>query len=111
MTELRNVEMDLARFRARVFVVSLVVLGCFILLIARLVYLQVWRHDDLREQAESNRTSIVPIVPNRGLITDRNGIILASNYSAYTLEITPSKAAGCRADDRGSFDSPGHHAP
>jgi len=94
MTELRNVEMDLARFRARVFVVSLVVLGCFILLIARLVYLQVWRHEDLREQAESNRTSIVPIVPNRGLITDRNGIILASNYSAYTLEITPSKSRG-----------------
>lgn len=94
MTELRNVEMDLARFRARIFVVSLVVLGCFILLITRLVYLQVWRHDDLREQAESNRTSIVPIVPNRGLITDRNGIILASNYSAYTLEITPSKSRG-----------------
>lgn len=94
MTELRNVEMDLARFRARIFVVSLVVLGCFLLLIARLVYLQVWRHDDLREQAESNRTSIVPIVPNRGLITDRNGIILASNYSAYTLEITPSKSRG-----------------
>ena len=94
MTELRNVERDLARFRARIFVVSLVVLGCFILLITRLVYLQVWRHDDLREQAESNRTSIVPIVPNRGLITDRNGIILASNYSAYTLEITPSKSRG-----------------
>ena len=94
MTELRNVEMDLSRFRARVFVVSLMVLTCFLLLIARLVYLQVWRHDDLREQAESNRTSIVPIVPNRGLILDRNGIVLASNYSAYTLEITPSKSGG-----------------
>jgi penicillin-binding protein 2 len=94
MTELRNVEADLARFRTRVFVVSLVVLGCFALLIARLLYLQIWRHDDLRAQAESNRTSIVPIVPNRGLILDRNGIVLASNYSAYTLEITPSKSGG-----------------
>jgi penicillin-binding protein 2 len=46
----------------------------------------------LRAQAESNRTSVVPIVPNRGLILDRNGIVLASNYSAYTLEITPSKS-------------------
>lgn len=91
MTELRNVEMDLARFRTRVFVVSLVVLVCFVLLIARLMYLQIWRHDDLRAQAENNRTSIVPIVPNRGLILDRNGVVLASNYSAYTLEITPSK--------------------
>ena len=94
MTELRNVEMDLARFRTRVFVVSVVILCCFVLLLARLVYLQIWRHDDLRAQAESNRTSIVPIVPNRGLILDRNGIILASNYSAYTLEITPSKSGG-----------------
>ena len=92
MTVLRNVEADLARFRSRIFVLSLVVLVCFLLLIARLVYLQVWRHEELRAQAENNRTSIVPIVPNRGLILDRNGIVLASNYSAYTLEITPSKS-------------------
>ncbi|OYT90850.1 MAG: penicillin-binding protein 2 [Burkholderiales bacterium PBB3] len=91
MTELRNIEMDLARFRTRVFVVSVAVVFCFLLVFARLVYLQVVRHDDLRAQAESNRTAILPIVPNRGLIQDRNGIVLASNYSAYTLEITPSK--------------------
>jgi penicillin-binding protein 2 len=94
MTELRNVQADLARFRTRVFVVSVLVLVCFFLLFARLVYLQIFRHDDLRSQAESNRTSIVPIVPNRGLIVDRNGIVLATNYSAYTLEITPSKSGG-----------------
>ena len=92
MTVLRNVEVDLARFRARIFVISLVVLVCFFLLLTRLVYLQIWRHDELRAQAENNRTSVVPIVPNRGLILDRNGIVLASNYSAYTLEITPSKS-------------------
>ncbi|SDN62633.1 penicillin-binding protein 2 [Polaromonas sp. JS666] len=91
MTELRNVEADLSRFRARVLVASFVVLCAFALLAARLVYLQVYRHADLNEQAESNRTAIVPIVPNRGLILDRNGIVLATNYSAYTLEITPSK--------------------
>ena len=94
MTEIRNVEADLARFRTRVFAVSLVVVICFLLLVMRLVYLQIFRHDDLRAQAESNRTSIVPIVPNRGLIMDRNGVVLASNYSAYTLEITPSKTGG-----------------
>jgi penicillin-binding protein 2 len=93
MTELRNVEVDLARFRARVLVASLVVVVCFVLLAARLSYLQIVRHDDLKEQAENNRTAIVPIVPNRGLILDRNGIVLATNYSAYTLEITPSKVA------------------
>ena len=91
MTELRNVEADLSRFRARLLVAGLAVLCAFSLLTARLVYLQVYRHADLSEQAESNRTAIVPIVPNRGLILDRNGIVLASNYSAYTLEIMPSR--------------------
>ena len=93
MMEMRNVEADLYRFRERVLAASLVVLICFTLLAARLVYLQVLRYDDLMEQAENNRTAIVPIVPNRGLILDRNGIVLASNYSAYTLEITPAKVA------------------
>jgi penicillin-binding protein 2 len=91
MTEIRNVAADLLRFKRRVIVIGLVVLTAFGLLCARLVYLQVVRHEDLAEQAESNRTAVVPIVPNRGLILDRNGIVLASNYSAYTLEITPSK--------------------
>ncbi|KQT12990.1 penicillin-binding protein 2 [Ramlibacter sp. Leaf400] len=93
MTELRNVEADLSRFRTRVLAASLAVLACFLLLALRLAYLQVVRHDELDEQAESNRTAIVPIVPNRGLILDRNGVVLATNYSAYTLEITPSRLA------------------
>ena len=93
MTELRNVEADLSRFRARVLVASIAVVICFLLVASRLVYLQVVRHEDLMEQAENNRTAIVPVVPNRGLILDRNGIVLASNYSAYTLEVTPAKIA------------------
>jgi penicillin-binding protein 2 len=93
MTELRNVEAELTRFRRRVLIASGLVLLAFSLLASRLVYLQVVRHEDLSAQAESNRTAVVPIVPNRGLILDRNGFVLATNYSAYTLEITPSKVA------------------
>ncbi|MGE6339820.1 penicillin-binding transpeptidase domain-containing protein, partial [Acidovorax sp. NPDC077664] len=92
MTELRNSEADASRFRVRAFVIGLVVMFAFGLVVARLVYLQVVRHEDLAAQAESNRTAVVPIVPNRGLILDRNGVVLATNYSAYTLEITPSRA-------------------
>ena len=91
MTELRNVEADLHRFRARVLVVSGLVFACFLILLLRLVYLQVIRHAELQEQAEINRTTVVPLVPTRGLILDRNGIPLATNYSAYTLEITPAQ--------------------
>ena len=93
MTELRNVEADLARFRLRMLVVLIVVLSCFGLLATRLVVLQVVRHEELKAQAESNRTAVVPVVPNRGLILDRNGVVLATNFSAYTLEITPSRVA------------------
>lgn len=91
MSELRNIQADLSRFRSRVLVAALLVVFAFLLLSARLVYLQVFRHDDLREQADNNRITAVPVVPNRGLILDRNGVVVATNYSAYTLEITPSK--------------------
>ncbi|RYF21384.1 MAG: penicillin-binding protein 2, partial [Comamonadaceae bacterium] len=94
MTELRNTEADASRFRWRVLVVALVVFLAFCLIVSRLLVLQVVRHADLADQAESNRTAVVPIVPNRGLIMDRNGVVLATNYSAYTLEITPSKVDG-----------------
>ncbi|MEY2659498.1 MAG: penicillin-binding protein 2 [Pseudomonadota bacterium] len=82
---------DLQRFRGRAFVAMALASFCFLLLIGRLFYLQILRYDDYQAQAESNRTAIVPIVPNRGVITDRNGVVLATNYSAYTVEITPSR--------------------
>jgi len=92
MTELRDLEREIGRFRGRLFAAAAFVLLAFSLLTARLVYLQVFRHEDLATQAEANRIAIVPIVPNRGLIVDRNGVVLATNYSAYTLEITPARA-------------------
>ena len=92
MTELKNVEQELSRFNARLLAAAAFVLFGFALLAARLVHLQVFKHEELSTQAENNRIAVVPIVPNRGLIVDRNGVVLANNYSAYTLEITPSKA-------------------
>jgi penicillin-binding protein 2 len=97
LAELRDNQADLSRFRNRVFVVQVVVLVCFLLVAARLSYLQIVRHEDLLEQAENNRTAVIPTVPPRGSILDRNGVELASNYSAYTLEITPSKVADLEA--------------
>ena len=93
MIELKNIEHELDRFRTRLLAAALFVLVCFGLLAARMVYLQVFRHDDLATQAETNRIAVLPVVPNRGLIVDRNGVVLATNYSAYTLEITPSRLA------------------
>ena len=91
MTELHNAEAELGRFRLRVLALALLVLGCFGLLAWRLYNLQVLRYDELAQRAETNRTAVVPIVPNRGEILDRNGVVLATNYKSYTLEITPSR--------------------
>ncbi len=92
MTEIRNVEQELSRFNTRLLAAGAFVLFAFGLLGARLVHLQVVKHEELATQAENNRIAVVPIVPNRGLIVDRHGVVLANNYSAYTLEITPSRA-------------------
>jgi len=91
MKELRNVEADLRQFRLRALVATAAVIVAFALIWARAYYLQVVQHENLNEQAERNRTAVVPVMPMRGEVEDRNGEILASNYSAYTLEITPSK--------------------
>jgi hypothetical protein len=91
LSELRNIEVELDRFRTRTIAAAAFVLIAFGLLVFRWVVLQVVRHDDLAAQAEANRIGVVPVVPNRGLIVDRNGVVLATNYPAYTLEITPSK--------------------
>ena len=61
------------------------------ILASRFYFLQVMQHDHYQTLAENNRMSIVPVVPNRGLILDRTGLVLANNFSAYTLEIDPSK--------------------
>ncbi|MEM4987806.1 penicillin-binding protein 2 [Collimonas sp. H4R21] len=94
MTEFKNTEHELRKFRLRITAAVAFVLICFGLLGARFIWLQVVRHDAYAAQAEDNRISLVPVVPNRGLIMDRNGVILARNYSAYTLEITRSKIRG-----------------
>jgi penicillin-binding protein 2 len=97
MAELKNLRSELDHFRLRLLVASVVVLGAFALLGARLAWLQVVRHEDLAAQAEANRTAVVPIPPNRGRIVDRHGVVLATNYSAYTLEITPAKVGDLEA--------------
>ena len=91
MVPVRNTEQELHQFRIRVAVAVGVVLTCFVLLAARFAWLQVIRHDQLSLQAEENRIQLVPIAPTRGLIVDRNGVVIAQNISAYTLELQPGR--------------------
>lgn len=95
--ELKNTQREIYYFRLRLMLSLGFVLVMLLTLLARFVYLQVVKHSHYQTLAENNRISIVPIVPNRGLILDRNGVVLAHNYSGYTLEITPSKAGNLEA--------------
>jgi penicillin-binding protein 2 len=63
----------------------------FLTLFSRFVWLQVIQFDHYHALAESNRISLVPAPPSRGVIYDRRGEVLAQNFSAYTLEVTPDK--------------------
>lgn len=91
---LNNTQQMRYAFLLRVAVALLFIVVAFGLLFTRFFWLQVVKHDEYRTQAEQNRISLVPVQPPRGLILDRNGVVLAHNFAAYTLEITPSKTQG-----------------
>ena len=97
MTEFRTPGRELARFRLRVVVAMLFVCLCLGLLATRFYYLQVLRHEYYLTRAEDNRIALLPTVPHRGTIMDRNGVVLARNYATYTLEITPDQVEDVEA--------------
>jgi len=89
--ELRDHQRELYNFQLRLAIAGGAVLFAFFVLFVRFFYVQVLQHDYYHTLAEQNRIFIVPVVPNRGLIVDRNGVVLAHNFAAYTLEIIPTQ--------------------
>ena len=79
------------QFQLRLLLAFAGMLLGFIILAARFAWLQVYQHEHFATLAQNNSITLSPIIPNRGLIIDRNGVVLAQNYSAYTLELTPYK--------------------
>lgn len=96
-SRLKNAQAEESQLQLRLLVVYAFILLMFALLVARFVWLQVLQHDHFSTLAQNNRISLVPIQPSRGLIYDRNGVVLAQNYSSYTLEVVPSKTADLEA--------------
>lgn len=95
-------DQDIARrqrdFRLRLVLAFVLITVFFSILLGRFVYLQVFKHRDYVVQANTNRISLVPTAPIRGEIVDVNGVVLAHNYPAYSLEIVPGKVEG-KIDD------------
>ena len=90
---LRDQQHELSVFRNRLLLAGLLILAAFSILLGRFAWLQVIQREHYHTLAEANRISVVPVVPNRGVIYDRHGEVLAANYSAYTLEVTPSRVS------------------
>ena len=76
-------------FNQRVLIAGLIMFFLLILLLSRLVYLQISNQEHYSTLSDNNRVSIQPIAPTRGLIFDRNGILLAQNLPSFTLQIVP----------------------
>ncbi|WJG07823.1 penicillin-binding protein 2 [Aliiglaciecola sp. LCG003] len=78
-------------FTRRTFIAMILVLVMMLLLISNLYYLQVERFDDYRTRSNGNRIKVLPVAPNRGLIYDRNGILLAENRPVFSLDVIPEE--------------------
>jgi len=79
-------------FKRRARVAFIIVVVSMLALFSRYVWLQIFSHENFATRSESNRVSIRPVAPNRGLIYDRRGRVIAENRPAYRLEIVPEKA-------------------
>ena len=84
---LKNPEQEVRIFRNRSLLAALVVILLSGGLVARLIYLQVFQHEVYTTRSESNRVRVEPLPPTRGLIFDRNGVLLAENQPTYNLTI------------------------
>lgn len=91
-TPLKQPHVERRIFQQRLWISVLIVVLCFALLLGRYFYLQVIQHGYYTELAEKNRIKRNRIKASRGLIYDRNGVLLADNVTAYRLLVTPEKA-------------------
>ena len=89
MVEVKDTGKEIKQLKIRLALAMFFILACFGVLVARFSYLQIYRYSDFHALAEDNRISLVPVPPTRGLIFDRNGVLLAENISAFTLELAP----------------------
>ena len=90
-TRLKDPQAEEGQFQLRLVIAYAFMVLMLLVLAARFIWLQVMQYEHFATLAQNNSISLVPVQPNRGLIMDRNGVVLAQNHAAYTLEITPAK--------------------
>ena len=93
---IKNHKQEIVLYRRRIILLSIIVLGCICVLISRLAYLQLYQHKYYTTLSKKNLLEYIPIEPNRGLIYDRNGVLLAKNITSYSLSITPTRVSNVK---------------
>ncbi|MCP5325113.1 MAG: penicillin-binding protein 2 [Oceanospirillaceae bacterium] len=86
-----------ALFKRRAIIAAVFMLVMFGALVTRMVYLQVLKYDEFITKSENNRVRLQPIAPARGLIFDRNGVLLAENLPAHSLVLIPERVPDLEA--------------
>lgn len=94
---LKDPNRETSLFRARAILAGTLAALLLLVLVSRLVYLQVIRHDHFTTLSQNNRVNIQPLPPTRGLIYDRNGVVLAENLPTFSLEIIPERVTDMEA--------------
>ncbi len=92
-SQIRDYQAETQLFTRRAIVAFVGIIVLMGVLVANLYNIQVNQYQDYKTRSNDNRIKIVPISPNRGLIYDRNGVLLAENRPVFNLEITPEKVA------------------
>lgn len=96
-TTIRDHEAESAIFARRAMVAIVIVVALFVLLASNMFHLQVSEHNELQTRSNDNRIKLVPLAPNRGLIYDRNGVLLAENKPIYSIDVTPEEVSNLNA--------------
>ncbi|EGR1513753.1 penicillin-binding protein 2 [Vibrio vulnificus] len=90
-TTIRDYQAEARLFANRALVAFFGIVALMGVLVTNLYNIQVNQYQDYKTRSNDNRIKVVPIAPNRGLIYDRNGVLLAENRPVFDLEITPEK--------------------
>ncbi|MBE4403241.1 penicillin-binding protein 2 [Vibrio parahaemolyticus] len=90
-SQIRDYQAEARLFASRAIVAFFGIVILMGLLVANMYNIQVNQFQDYQTRSNDNRIKVVPIAPNRGLIYDRNGVLLAENRPVFNLELTPEK--------------------
>lgn len=96
-TPIRNNVAESNLFTRRVIIAFAIVCALISILLINLYSIQISKHEDYQTRANGNRIKVIPIAPNRGIIFDRNGVIIAENKAVYSLELISEKIKNIEA--------------